>query len=241
MICKLTGKEGTPAKAHIIPESFYFIDKELNEPSLLVTNTKNIYPKRTWKGIYDNSIVTREGEKYFLKYDDYAYKLLVEQFTSAKPLKLEAKTIGYMYDKFDYKKLKLFFISVLWRASASSHPFFKRVNIGPHLEIIRKAIIESNPGDPDFYSTVLALFDDGDERNWPKIMDPFKGKISDITFYTFYLGNIIAYIKVDKRKAKTPMKEIQIDPNRPLYLVKRNFWDSKEVSIMRNMVERLKG
>lgn len=241
MICKLTGKEDTPAKAHIIPESFYLIDKDVNEPSLLATNSKGIYPKRSWKGIYDDSIVTQEGEKYFLKCDDYAFKLLVEQFASAKPLELKGSIVGYMYDNFDYDKLKLFFLSVLWRAAVSSHPFFKRVDIGPHLEIIRKAIIESDPGNSDFYSTVLALFDAGDERNWAKIMDPFKGRIADITFYTFYLGNIVAYIKVDKRKARTPMREMQIDPNKPLYLVKRNFWDSKEVSIMRNIVQKLNG
>lgn len=241
MICKLTGKEGTPAKAHIIPESFYLFDKELNEPSLLVTNSKGIYSKRTWKGIYDDSIVTQEGERYFLKCDDYAFKLLVEQFASAKPLELKGSIVAYIYDNFDYDKLKLFFLSVLWRAAVSSHPFFKRVDIGSHLETIRKAIIESDPGSSHFYSTVLALFDASDERNWAKIMDPFKGRIADITFYTFYLGNIVAYIKVDKRKARTPMREIQIDPNRPLYLIKKNFWDSNEVSIMRNIVRKLNG
>ncbi len=78
-------------------------------------------------------------------------------------------------------------------------------------------------------------------NKWAKIMDPFKGRIDDITFYTFYLGNIIAYIKVDKRKARTPMREMQIDPNKPLYLVKRNFWNSKEISIMQNIVQKLNG
>lgn len=82
MICKLTGKEGSPAKAHIIPESFYLIDKSDKRPLKILTNTKGIYPQKSWTGVYDESIITKEGEKLFSKYDDYAFKLLVEQFNA---------------------------------------------------------------------------------------------------------------------------------------------------------------
>ena len=91
-----------------------------------------------------------------------------------------------MYGKFDYAKLKLFFLSVLWRSGASSQPFFKSVDLGPHnMEIIRKAILESNPGDSDFYATVLALFDD--DQTWAKMMDPFPEQYDGIKFYRLYL------------------------------------------------------
>ena len=239
MICKLTGKEGSPAKAHIIPKSFYFINKTLKHPLKLATNTKGIYPKKSWTGIYDDKIVTQEGEKIFLEWDDYAFKLLVEQADSAKPLKHGGSIVAYTYDNYNYEKLKLFFLSVLWRAGASSQKCFKRVNLGPHLEILREAIIDSNPGNSDFYATFLALFDD--EQSWAKIMDPFQVRFNGIKFYKFYMGNIVAYIKVDKQKARAPMREIQLVHNQPLYLIKRKFLGSKDQFVMQNIIKNMNG
>ena len=157
MICKLTGNDGQPAKAHIIPESFYLINRSEKGPLKLVTNTSGVYPKRSWTGIYDETIVTQEGEKRFLEWDDYAYRLLVEQINTAAELKHRGSVLAYIYDSFDYPKLKLFFLSVLWRAGVSSHPVFKRVKLGPHSSTLRNAILEANPGNSDFYATVLAF------------------------------------------------------------------------------------
>lgn len=236
MICKLTNKEGTPAKAHIIPESFYLIDKNSKQPSKLITDTKGVYPKKNWSGVYDKTIVTQEGEKIFLEWDNYAYKLLVEQFSTARPIKRDNLIIAYCYDTYDYKKLKLFFLSVLWRAGISSHSFFKRVGLGPHAETVKEAILKSNPGDGNFYSTLLAIFDD--DRSWAKIIDPFSTRHDGIRFHRFYLGNIVADIKVDKRPALSPLKEFQISPNQPLILFTRNFWGSKENAIMKKIIQK---
>lgn len=235
MICKLTGLEGKPAKAHIIPESFYLIDKEAKQPLKLVTNTAGTYPKRSWTGVYDETIVTQEGEKRFLDWDDYAYKLLVEQINTARPLEYKNTVMAYVYDSFDYDKLKLFFLSVLWRAGVSSHAVFKRVRLGPHTEILIKAICECRPGNSEFYSTVLAFFND--DQTWAKIMDPFPERFDEIKFYRFYLGNIVAYIKVDKQLARSPLRQIQLTPNQPLILITREFWGSQENAVMKKILE----
>jgi hypothetical protein len=49
MICKLTGKGGTHAKAHIIPRSFYLLEKAPKEPLQMVTNAPGVYPKKVGK------------------------------------------------------------------------------------------------------------------------------------------------------------------------------------------------
>jgi hypothetical protein len=50
--------------------------------------------------------VTLEGEKIFLKWDDYAYKLLVEQFPNAKGIEDNGDTLAYMYETYEYSMLK---------------------------------------------------------------------------------------------------------------------------------------
>ncbi len=55
------------------------------------------------------------------------------------------------------------------------------------------------------------------------------------------MGNIVAYIKVDKQKARKPMRDIQLVHNRPLYLIKRKFWGSKDQFVMQNIIKNMNG
>lgn len=232
--CKLTGKKGKPVDAHIIPESFYLIDKNDNFPLRTVTNTKGAYPKRIPKGIYDATILTHHGEKYFQRWDDYASTLLINKFSSTEPIGHDGKVIAYVYESYDYHKLKMFFISLLWRAGVSSHEFFRRVKLGPHIDKLKEAILTDNSGDDDFYAVNLVVFDE--PKEWPKIMDPFPEKIRDIRYYRFYLGHFIAHIKVDQRKSYGSLRDIQLKPDVPLYIVQRDFWGSKEHRLMKKLI-----
>jgi len=65
-ICKLTGKKGKPLKSHIIPHSFYrnIMYSDQNNTMKLVSNSANTYPQRSPIGVYDNEMVTAEGEAY---------------------------------------------------------------------------------------------------------------------------------------------------------------------------------
>lgn len=81
--CKLTGITGKPARAHIIPRCFYLIRSEHVGKMKLLTNVKDSHAKRCQVGVYDETIVTEEGERRFCNWDNYACDLLVNQFGSA--------------------------------------------------------------------------------------------------------------------------------------------------------------
>ena len=236
MICKLTGKEGKPAQAHIIPESFYLIDRNSKEPMRLATNTYGVYSKRSRKGIYDNTIVTIDGERTFQEWDDYAFKLLVEQFDTTIPLEKGDKVVGYKYEKYDYKKLKLFFMSVLWRAGASSQIFFSDINLGPHLDNLRQAILADDPGNSEFYSVNLAIFDDVD---YSTIMQPFPVRFDGIKYYRFYLGNMVMFIKVDRQGSPSMFKKLQLDSKKNLYFIKMSYLNSKELKVAKDIFTKM--
>ena len=51
----------------------------------------------------------------------------------------------------DYTQLRLFYLSLLWRMSVSTHPYFKEVSLGPHEEVLRRMLLEGRPGEPDQY------------------------------------------------------------------------------------------
>jgi hypothetical protein len=94
--------------------------------------------------------------------------------------------------------------------------------------------LSNNPGDPDTYAVLIAVFDE--EPEWAKIMDPFVRRQDDILFYVFYIGNFITYIKVDKRPAPDWIRKLQLTPNTPLSIIQRSFMESKERQIMQKIV-----
>ena len=83
--CKLTGKVGAPIKAHIVPRAFYELPPQEEGPLISTSNTPNTFPKKVPVGIYDDTMVTQDGENIFQPWDDYAIKLLLRSEEAFKP------------------------------------------------------------------------------------------------------------------------------------------------------------
>ena len=235
MICKLTRKEGTPIKAHIIPKCFFEIDPNEKGVTKVLTNSSNSFPKKVPIGIYDQSIVIEEGERLFSKWDDYASTIFLKESEQYEKINHKGKEIVFQRKEFDYGLLKLFALSVLWRASVSSHYFFDKIKLGPHEEPIRQALLNNTPNDADWYSVSFAVWSDRDESSG--FLNPHKTRFNGINYYILYFSRYIMYIKVDQRIANDSMKSVQLMENSPLFLVTREFEKSKEFPIMVNMAK----
>jgi len=234
--CKLTGNFDKPVRAHIIPKSFYFIDNTLKEPLKIISSKQDSYVQKSRLGVYDKTILTDKGESFFKSCDDYAFKLLTGTLCKAAPIVDRDEVIGYRYDEYNYTELKLFFLSVLWRASVSSQPMFESVRLGVHEDALKRAILEKNVGDVDFYPVVLALFDD---VSYPTIANPFRERFGPINFNRLYVGNYISYVKTDRRK-DNPFKDVCIAPKKPLTVLCRKYLDSKDYNMAKKVaIEKL--
>ena len=95
----------------------------------------------------------------------------------------------------DYDKLKLFVLSMLWRADASKRPIYSRIDIGPKWrEILIKAILESCPGDAEFFSIVVFRFREAFEQ--ATMFDPHREKIDQLNLHTIlHLWRIYDFYK----------------------------------------------
>lgn len=186
-------------------------------------------------GIYDETIVTAEGEQLFGPWDDYAAKLLLQQFGEFKPIQKNDEMLAWHLPGIDYSALKLFALSVLWRAHASSQLPFQKVNLGVHEPIIRGMLLEGNPGGEEEYSVCIARW--VDQEFGPVFMDPFLEKYGGVNFYRFYCGRYVLYVKVDKQKTCAAFSNMQLAPGRDLFLIPRELKTSKEWPIMVGLVK----
>jgi hypothetical protein len=224
-ICKLCRNEATLIKAHVIPRSFWEIDAS-QPASRMITNTEGVFPKKIPIGVYDQTIVCESCERSFSDYDSYAAHLFLNRFHEFEEVRV-GRT-AYIFQNTDYRLLKLFAIAVLWRASASSHPFFSRIRLGPFERTAREMLLRGDPGDAATFATLFSVWDDSAE--W-LLMDPTAERWDDVRAYRFYLGRFVAYVKVDSRPLPEPLAKAALTPDGPLHVLSRQFAASKDLRV----------
>ncbi|MBI5190511.1 MAG: hypothetical protein HZA22_07535 [Nitrospirae bacterium] len=84
-------------------------------------------------------------------YEKYAYENVLK-----KLLEYTFSMEEYLYfEDVDYRRFKLFLLSVLWRAGITSIPTFQSVSLGPHEGKLRDMILKENPGEEGEYPCLL--------------------------------------------------------------------------------------
>jgi len=150
MNCALCLRDAPLCRSHIIPEFLYEpIYDESHRLKILST-----LPERPTmfkqKGIWEKLLCER-CEQRLSVWEGYASKALFGgEYTSSPRHGRLTKISGL-----DYKKLKLFQLSTLWRAGVSSHELFSAVKLGPHQELLRAMLFEGEPGPPNRYGCVM--------------------------------------------------------------------------------------
>ncbi|WP_382321337.1 hypothetical protein ACFJI0_17030 [Hydrogenophaga sp. UC242_53] len=85
-------------------------------------------------------------------WEGYAHSVFVQP---QKPLEMSQQGTLLQVSRLDYSKLKLFELSILWRAGVSTLPFFEKCQLGPHAEVLRRHLDASDPGHPDRYGALM--------------------------------------------------------------------------------------
>lgn len=231
--CKFCGNETKLIKAHIIPAGFFRRIRQGKEALEMMTNRAGEYTEKSQVGAYDQTIVCSKCEAIWQEWDNYVQQLLAEEPLNGRARYYGNRKICYIVDDFEYRKLKLFFISMVWRASVSSHKVFSRVSLDQFEDIAKQHIVNSDPGDSEDFSVVMSKFDHPLAKG---IFDPYMYKNSGVNYLRFYLASYMADIKVDHKPTPKLLSQFAMAENRPLYIPCRNFERSKELSLAKKLV-----
>ncbi len=234
MKCKLCRESADFGKSHVIPESFFLHRKIEHETPILSTNKAWAYPKKRPIGEYDPEILCKECETIFNSWDSYGKELLINKQSDFKTTEENGNILGYYTESFDYVKLKMFFISILWRASVSKRDLYAKVSLGPHEDILRDMIINTAPGTRDDYDIQLFRFA-GVDYPIPILMPVEIRSSYGLRYYRIYLGDYFFDIKIDNQK--TPKKHNLgiMGKSEKLWIPTINFRECQEYEIMRKV------
>lgn len=230
MICKGCGENKSLIKAHAIPEAFFRGLRDGKDPPRLLTDTAGKYPKKAPIGVYDKTILCRDCEDKFQVVDDYAQNILLRKECDHIELKRGQKVVGYRVDDVDYRLLKQFFISVLWRASVSSQEFYSKVSLGPYESDLKELIWRNKCGDKNQFSFVVSKFTDTTVGR--TILDPHRERWRGVNYYRLYLYGYVVYIKVDKQASPEILRNFEMHDDGSLFVVGRDIHNSSEYSVM---------
>ncbi len=145
--CKLCNQEKELCKSHIIPE-FLWEDLYNSKHQVLGVHGQG---RRGWevlqKGLREK-LFCNDCEQHFNEHFEKPFRTMwVENCPLLDPWEIS----NFLWVAVEYSTFKLFHLSVLFRAHVSSLPSFEAVALGKHAEIIRKMLIELNPGPEDQY------------------------------------------------------------------------------------------
>lgn len=210
-------------KSHIIPNSFYKIFMDDDKSFVFTTNVeiknKKDRPNKRFTGEFENGVLCVSCDNKILgSLDSYGINFFCKGFKSNYDLiKIyDVKNLGgYDYSiikNIDYKKIKLFLLSVLWRASISKREFFKDVDLGPYENKIRKMILFDDPKlDKDFPIITYSTVDEKLDLN-SLIGQPRKVKQYNSHVYVFVINGLIFIYYINDRFL--PSELIEYSPSK---------------------------
>ena len=236
-ICRLCGQPKKLVKAHIIPDFMYgelFDQKHRIKQVSFESNVfKGITPRET--GEFYKSILCEKCDNEILgSYEAYAKRAFyggTMLTLSKEPERMFNKT-WMQVGNIDYKKFKLFLLSILWRASITKGPYFRQVNLDKHENIIRDMMLNGDPGKKEDYPTLIihARSFSNQIISQPKLVGKMEDKIftfliaGGIFIFFIETNNIPDYLYETTINEKNEMKILLTDKTNAANLISLNLF-----------------
>ncbi|MDK2756394.1 MAG: hypothetical protein KYX66_06625, partial [Blastomonas fulva] len=199
--CQLMGTTGPLRKSHLIPNAFM---RRTGPEPFLESDGKSRTKKRQ-TGWYDECILGIAGENLIASYDDEAARCFIDGGFTYRRRRLPSDpnlliddfvaSESYMVHNADVRKIRLFAMSLLWRAAVSTLMPFAHIRVSAsHMRDIGGRLRTGQPGHYLDYPTWFGVFNGTTEL--PKIV-PVQS--TTIPFIRFFLDGVVCYISPRRR------------------------------------------
>jgi hypothetical protein len=244
----LCGADRPLIDAHIIPASFFRDLQMGDEAPRLVSNDPKQFPRRAPVGVYDQNLVCGACETLFAPWDSYAAELFIQQQETAfRTVVIEGRIApAKVAETYDYSRLRLFVISLLWRAAQSSHPFFRGITLPTRVERLRSLVLAGDVGQQSEFRTIVSRWEDAGSATVMAgrlVADPFEYRSRQgPRMVRMYIGAFIVDVQVDDAPPIPSVRALHMVPDGPLYVVERDLRGSNDLHAVQpalmNWIER---
>lgn len=185
MACALCQKQSKLRNSHILPEFFYHELYDLKHRAHIISTDPAIPDRYLQKGLRER-LLCEACEQKFSRWEHYA-KLA---FVDGKTIRITRGQNCTFAKGFDYKKFRLFQLSLLWRMGASSLEAYSEVELGPHQEKLRVALFHENPLKFDQYPCLHFVILFGGQFHKDGILPPIPLKCGAQDCYCVFINGV---------------------------------------------------
>jgi hypothetical protein len=193
--CKLCGVETALRNSHVIPEWLYRpLYDEIHRYHVI--NAEPVTDGRfEQKGLRER-LLCQTCETQFSVYEGYARGVLF----GGHEITVVKHHDGIELRDLDYVKLKLFQLSLLWRAGVARQEFFSKVNLDRDEQPLQKMLLAGDPGKSSDYGCVMIPLIVEGSALVDLILQPVPVKSGKFAGYRFvFWGHTWIYIIGDGR------------------------------------------
>lgn len=197
-MCRLCLKPGPLRESHVLPEFLYKPMYDEKHRFMIISPNPDVSIKRPQKGLKEY-LLCEKCEQHLGRLEKYIKEVIYDgKHVTHKRLANQLILHGL-----DYKNVRLYYLSLLWRMSVSKQRMFRDVDLGVrHEEKLRRMILDENPGEPQEYGFYcIALLING--KAFPDfIREPEWIRLQGHRYYRIVIGGLL-YLFTTNEKAIT--------------------------------------
>lgn len=146
------------------------------------------------KGLRER-LLCDECEQRLSRYERYAREVF---FGDAAKRPHRTRT-GFLFTELNYKPLKLFLMTLLWRLAVTSIRQVKSAKLGPHCERLRSLILGDDPADYLTYPAVVVALTSEGRHAAGLILPPRHTRIEERHVWAFVIAGFLFQFFVSNR------------------------------------------
>lgn len=174
------------------------------------------------KGLREK-LLCKECEQQIAKYERYTSLLL------RGDIQLAGQTFGNLVvvSPIDYRMLRLFLLSVLWRSAVSKLEFFSHVTLGPHEKRLRLMLKDEETSPAWRYGCLIAAPLLMDQLHHDVMMQPTEARSQEgIRVYRFLFGGLAWIFFVSDHKHSNGVETASLGEQGELRILKVDMRDN---------------
>jgi hypothetical protein len=253
--CALTGDEGKFVKSHIIPQSVTRFEIKGARVMQLGIGYRAGWRPTSW---YDDELVTQKGEDILQLLDDNGVLELKDKRMiwnswnkDWERIPEEYLAIPGTYDinfrvikNIDVQALRLFFLSLVWRAAVSNRIEMREVELEQEVIDLLAGIIKGEIADEPHFFTITfdQIITKGPLHNRTPIMDEDQFDVDENTklhrkFVRFYFNGLVTNVHLSTDKSFFQhFGKLALGFEDEILCICRSFEKSRELSDIKEMI-----